>query len=167
MKNTKLFYITCLLISCLLLSNGFAQEYTAQWHLPEGAKARLGRGKLNHIIFSPDGTRVAVPTAIGIWVYDAHTTKAVSLFSGIQTGEIDKYLPTKPPEALTFSTDALIIASAHENRIYVWDTATGTAFAMLDEHPRFNQSNRPFTGQHKNCHRGWRLDCAVVGGSHR
>ena len=135
MKNTKLFYITCLLISCLLLSNGFAQEYTAQWHLPEGAKARLGRGKLNHIIFSPDGTRVAVPTAIGIWVYDAHTTKAVSLFSGIQTGEIDKYLPTKTPEALTFSTDALIIASAHGNRIYVWDTATGTAFAMLDEHP--------------------------------
>ena len=135
MKNTKLFYITCLLISCLLLSNGFAQEYTAQWHLPEGAKARLGRGKLNNIIFSPDGTRVAVPTSIGIWVYDAHTTKAVSLFSGIQTGEIDKYLPTKPPEALTFSTDALIIASAHGNRIYVWDTATGTAFAMLDEHP--------------------------------
>ena len=135
MKKKELLYIVCLLISCLLLSNGFAQEYTAQWHLPEVAKARLGRGKLNNILFSPDGTRVAVSTAIGIWVYDAHTTKAVSLFSGIQTGEIDKYLPTKSPEALTFSADALIIASAHGNRIYVWDTATGTAFAMLDEHP--------------------------------
>ena len=135
MKKTKRLYIVCLLIPGLLLSNGFAQEYAAQWHLPEGAKARLGRGKLNNILFSPDSTRVAVPTSIGIWVYDAHTTEAVSLFSGIQTGEIDKYLPTKPPEALTFSADALMIASAHGNTIYVWDTATGTAFAMLDEHP--------------------------------
>ena len=135
MKRKKNLYIVCLLIPCLFLSSSFAQEYTAQWHLPEGAKARLGRGKLNHIIFSPDGTRVAVSTAIGIWVYDAHTTEAVSLFSEIQTGGIEKYLPTEPPEALTFSADALMIASAHGNRIYVWDTATGTAFAMLDEHP--------------------------------
>ena len=135
MKKTKLLYIVCLLIPCLLLSNGFAQEYASQWHLPEGAKARLGRGKLNNIIFSPDGTRVAVPTSIGIWVYDAHTTEAVSLFSGIQTGEMEKFLPTRPPEALTFSADALIIASAHGSTVYVWDTATGTAFAMLDEHP--------------------------------
>ena len=135
MKKKELLYIVSLLISCLLLSNGFAQEYASQWHLPEGAKARLGRGKLNNILFSPDGTRVAVSTSIGIWVYDAHTTEAVSLFRGMQTGEIEKYLPTKPPEALTFSADALMIASAHGSTIYVWDTATGTAFAMLDEHP--------------------------------
>ena len=135
MKKITLLYIVHLFILCLLLSNGFAQDYTAKWHLPEGAKVRLGNGKLNNIIFSPDGTRIAVSTSIGIWVYDAQTTEAVSLFRGIQTGEIEKYLPTKPPEALTFSTDALIIASAHGNRIYVWDTATGTAFAMLDEHP--------------------------------
>ena len=135
MKKKKLLYIVCLLIPCLLLSNGFAQEYAARWNLPEGAKARLGKGELNRIIFSPDGTRVAVSTAIGIWVYDTHTTEAVSLFSERQTGGIEQYLPTEPPEALTFSADALIIASAHGNRIYVWDTATGTAFAMLDKHP--------------------------------
>ncbi len=117
MKKKKLLYIACLLIPCLLLSNSFAQEYASQWHLPEGAKARLGRGKLNNIIFSPDSTRVAVPTSIGIWVYDAHTTEAVSFFSEIQTGEIDKYLPTESPESLTFSADALIMASAHGNRI--------------------------------------------------
>lgn len=135
MKKPKLLYIVCLLISCLLLPNGFAQKYASQWHLPEGAKARLGRGKLNNIIFSPDGTRVAVSTSLGIWVYDAQTTEAVSLFRGIQTGEMEKFLPTRPPEALTFSADAILIASAHGNSIYVWDTATGAAFAMLDEHP--------------------------------
>ena len=135
MKNTKLFYITCLLIPSLLLSNGFAQEYAARWHLPEDAKARLGRGKLNNIIFSPDGTRVAVSTSIGIWIYDAHTAEVVSLFTGIQTGEKERFIPKPPPKALTFSADALIIASVHGNSIYVWDTATGTAFAMLDKHP--------------------------------
>ena len=135
MKKTTLFYIVHFSVLCLLLSNGFAQEYAAKWHLPEGAKARLGRGKLNNVIFSPDGTRIAVSTAIGIWVYDAHTTEVVSLFNGIQTGEIGKYLPTVPPEALTFSDDAVLIASAHADKIYVWDTETGTAFAMLDEHP--------------------------------
>ena len=135
MKKIPLLYIVHFSILCLLLSNGFAQEYAAKWHLPEGAKARLGNGKLNNVIFSPDGTRVAVSTSIGIWVYDTHTTNAVSLFSGIQTGEIEKYLPTVPPEALTFSDDAVLIASAHADKIYVWDTATGTAFAMLEEHP--------------------------------
>ncbi|MCG9133118.1 WD40 repeat domain-containing protein [Candidatus Poribacteria bacterium] len=135
MKKTKLFYIVCLLIPCLLLSNGFAQKYAARWNLPEGAKARLGKGRLKNIILSPDGSRVAISTPIGIWVYDANTGEAVSLFSGIQTGEVEKFLPMSLPEALTFSADALIIASAHGNRIYVWDTATGTAFAMLDKHP--------------------------------
>ena len=135
MKKTKLLYIVCLLIPCLLLSNGFAQEYTAQWHLPEGAKARLGRGKLNNIIFSRDGTRVAVSTSIGIWVYDVQTREAVSLFAEIQTGEKERFLPSKPPEALMFSADAVLVASAHGKSIYVWDTATGAAFAMLDEHP--------------------------------
>ena len=135
MKKTKLLYIVCLLIPCLLLSNGFAQEYTARWNLPEGAKARLGKGRLNNIIFSPDGSRVAISTPIGIWVYDADTGEAVSLFSGIQTGEMEKFLSTSPAEALTFSADAILIASAHGNSIYVWDTATGTAFAVLDEHP--------------------------------
>ena len=135
MKKTKLLYIVCLLIPCLLLSNGFAQEYTARWHLPEGAKARLGRGKLNNVIFSPDGSRVAVSTSIGIWVYDAYTAEVVSLFTGIQTGEKERFIPKPPPKVLIFSSDALIIASVHGNSIYVWDTATGTAFAMLDKHP--------------------------------
>ena len=135
MKKTTLLYIVHLFILCLLLSNGFAQQYTAEWHLPEGAKARLGRGKLNNVVFSPDGTRIAVSTSIGIWVYDTQTREAVSLFAEIQTGKKEAFFPSKPPEALMFSADAVLVASAHGNSIYVWDTVTGAAFAMLDEHP--------------------------------
>ena len=135
MKKTTLLYIVHLFILCLLLPDGFAQQYTARWHLPEGAKARLGRGKLNNVVFSPDGTRIAVSTSIGIWVYDTQTRETVSLFAEIQTGKKEAFFPSKPPEALMFSADAVLVASAHGNSIYVWDTVTGAAFAMLDEHP--------------------------------
>ena len=135
MKKTHLLYIVCLLLSNLLLSNGFAQDFAAQWYLPAGAKARLGRGKLNDIKLSPDSTRVVASTAIGVWIYDAQTGEVVSLFTEKQAVEKDGFFSKTPPEALTFSHDASIVATAHGNSIYVWDTFTGNAFAMLDEHP--------------------------------
>ena len=78
MPKKLLIYFTILLIPCLFLLSGFAQDYT-QWHLPDGAKARIGKGTINHISFSPDGTRLAVATSIGVWIYDAQTGKEISL----------------------------------------------------------------------------------------
>ena len=135
MKKTHLLYIVCLLLTNLLLFESLAQDFAAQWHLPEGAKARLGRGKLINIKLSPDSTRVVASTTVGIWIYDAQTGEVVSLFTEKQTKKKDGFFIKIPPETLTFSTDALIIATAHGNSIYVWDTFTGNAFAMLDEHP--------------------------------
>ena len=135
MKKTHLLYIACFLLFSLLLSKGLAQDFATQWHLPEGAKARLGRGRLINIKLSPDSTRIVASTSIGIWIYDAQTGEVVSLFTESQIGEKDGYWSNIPPEALTFSLDASIVATAHGNSIYVWDTFTGNAFAMLDEHP--------------------------------
>ena len=47
-----------LIASTLYLPSSFAQEYT-QWGLPEGAKARIGKGTINEIAYSPDGTQLA------------------------------------------------------------------------------------------------------------
>ena len=135
MKKTHLLCIVCFLFSSLLLLNGLTQDFATQWHLPEGAKARLGRGRLINIKLSPDSTRVVASTSIGTWIYDAQTGEVVSLFTETQIGEKDGFLPRTPPETLTFSPDASIVATAHGTRIYVWDTFTGNAFAMLDEHP--------------------------------
>lgn len=138
MKKTHLLYIVCLLLANLLLFESLAQDFAAQWHLPEGAKARLGRGKLINTKLSPDGTQVAVLTSIGIWIHDTQTGEAVSLFMMPQTGEKNDLMfgaSNGSPEALTFSDDGLIVATAHGNSIYVWDAFTGKAFAMLDEHP--------------------------------
>ena len=61
--------------------NTFAQDYT-QWGLPEGAKARIGKGTINEIQYSPDGTRLAVASSIGIWLYDTATHQEVALLTG-------------------------------------------------------------------------------------
>ena len=135
MKKPHLLSIVCFLFFSLLPLKGSAQDFATQWHLPEGAKARLGRGRLINIKLSPDSTRVVASTPIGIWIYDTQISEVVSLFTESQIGEQDGFLSNTPPEALTFSADASIIATAHRNSIYVWDTFTGNAFAMLDEHP--------------------------------
>ena len=63
-------------------ANTFAQD-SPQWHLPEGATARLGKGRISgEIAYSPDGTRLAVAGSIGIWLYDAQTDEALDLLTG-------------------------------------------------------------------------------------
>ena len=63
-------------------ANTFAQD-SPQWHLPEGATARLGKGRISgEIAYSPDGTRLAVAGSIGIWLYDAQTGEALDLLTG-------------------------------------------------------------------------------------
>ena len=37
---------------------------------PTGAKVRLGKGQIYDLKYSPDGTRLAVTSSIGIWLYD-------------------------------------------------------------------------------------------------
>ena len=65
-------FLTLILFSTVLLSNTFAQDYT-QWELPEGATARLGKGGINEIQYSPDNRFLAVASTIGIWIYDTVT----------------------------------------------------------------------------------------------
>ena len=45
MKLTRFSILVMLFVGTVSLPNTFAQDYT-QWHLPEGAKARLGKGAI-------------------------------------------------------------------------------------------------------------------------
>ena len=53
-----------------------------QFGLPEGAKARLGKGYTTEIVYSPDSTRLAGANSIGIWIYDAQTGEELDLLVG-------------------------------------------------------------------------------------
>ena len=81
MKKELFFKFSLLFVFSLLLQNSFAQD-SPQWRLPENVKARLGRGSIVEMRYSPDGTRLAVASSIGIWFYDTTTLQEVDLFTG-------------------------------------------------------------------------------------
>lgn len=75
-------FLMLFLVFTLYLPNTFAQDYT-QWHLPDGVKARLGKGRTTGVIaFSPDSTRLAVGSKPGIWIYDGRTYQELTLLTG-------------------------------------------------------------------------------------
>ena len=49
------------------------------WQLPDGAILRMGKGGGSEVTFSPDSSRFAVASAIGIWLYDATTARELAL----------------------------------------------------------------------------------------
>ena len=90
-------------------------NYT-QWALPKGAKARLGKGIVGEVAYSPDGNRLAVASGTGIWLYDAHTGKELSLLTG----------HTERVFTVAFSPDGSIIASgSQDNSVMLWNAITG------------------------------------------
>jgi WD40 repeat protein len=115
MKKGLFLKLSLLFIAVLCLQNGFAQDYT-RWGLPDGAKARLGKGWILDFAYSPDGTRLAVGTSIGIWLYDADTGAELSLLTG----------HTDWVWSVAFSLDGNTLASGSlDNTIRLWDAHTG------------------------------------------
>ena len=48
----------------------------SQWQLPKDKSALLNTSGINDVQYSPDGTRIAVASAIGVWFYDLNADKA-------------------------------------------------------------------------------------------
>ncbi len=113
-------FLSLIVNSILYLPCSFAQEYT-RWNLPDGAKARLGKGGITGMQYSPDGTRLAVSTTIGIWIYDAKTYEKLTFFRGSNS-------PSYGNRSISFSPDGNTLASIRDSRegIKLWDVNTGT-----------------------------------------
>ena len=129
MKKSILFYIPLLLILNLFLSNrNLAQDYT-HWDLPEGAIARLGKGSINDAEFSPDGTRLAIASDIGVWIYDAHTGTEMRFIQvpprGVRTANTIAFAP----DGKTLAVGNWVLGGAVE----LWDSTTGESLAILKE----------------------------------
>lgn len=57
-------------------------------HLPEGAFARLGKGPIKDIAYSPDGKHLVVASDIDVWIYDAQTGIEQALIPAAQGNAI-------------------------------------------------------------------------------
>ncbi len=123
MKNT---FSSIVLIGFAIFAftpHTFSQDYT-QWGLPEGAKARFGKGTIGKTAYSPDGMRLAVASNIGIWIYDAQTGKELDLLTG----------HTSDSRYLVFSPDGQTFASHNWESIHLWDVRTGELTRTLTGH---------------------------------
>jgi len=93
----------------------------AQLGLPKGAKLRLGKGEIKDFAYSPDGTRLAVATTVGIWIYDGHTGEELAV-----PGYTDFV------RSIAFSPDGTTLAGAsNDTAIYLWDARTGRQKRIL------------------------------------
>ena len=98
-----------------------------QWSQPEGAVARLGKGRIGAIEYSPDGTRLAILSSIGIWLYDTESYREIALLAG-HTREI-----ADGP----FSPDGTTLVSEDQDgTVLLWDTETGEQKGRLTEQVR-------------------------------
>ena len=100
------------------------------WSLPDGARARLGRGMLDTrgigqgnrmFAFSRDGRLLAITTQVGVWVYDAETAQPLVLLG-----------PLEFVTSLAFSPDGQTLAVPSAEGIQLWDVATGTSTTIRD-----------------------------------
>ncbi len=108
-----------------VLTNSSVAQNLSQLELPEGAKGRLVKGSITIIQYSPDGTKLAVGSGIGIWIYDAHTGEELDLYTG-HAGVV---------WSVSFSPDGNTIASgSYDETICLWNTHTGELIHTLTEH---------------------------------
>ena len=106
-------------------------DYT-KWELPKAAKVRLGKGGINALQFSPDGTQIAVGSNIGVWLYDLKTGKEITMFPGMC-------------QSIAFSPDGRFIANGggrfgsggrfRGTELQLWEIATGQQVSSTDALP--------------------------------
>ena len=77
MKASFFLIFTTIIVS--VCSHPSTAQDNPQIGLPEGAIARIGKGSLGEVHFSPDGSQLAISTSIGIWFHDPQTGKALEL----------------------------------------------------------------------------------------
>ena len=116
-------------------------EDVTTWALPEGAIARLGRGSVRDIAFSPNGQYLAVASAIGLWLYEFPTLSPIALWD-TERGMTD---------SVVFSPDSRrIVTHTFVEDVKVWDIESGICTRQIEVpnrgdicHPVFSQD-----GQH-------------------
>ena len=108
----------------------------ATWALPEGAIARLGRGDVSDMAFSPDGQYFAVGSLVGLWLYELPTLTPIALWDterGMTGG-------------VSFSPDgSQIVTSTFGGNVKIWDTEQGICTTEIDDHGKQAISNPIFS----------------------
>ena len=102
------------------------------WELPEGATARLGRGKGGWSEFSSDGRYLIIGTWIGLWWYELATMKPFALWE-TKRGMIS---------TLKFSSDGAMLATGNQDgQIKVWNVQNHHCLAKMQRMERNDRAS--------------------------
>ena len=101
----------------------FDDSEVSKWALPDGATARLGRGSVRDMAFSPDGQYFAVGSTMGLWLYKSTTSTPNALWE-TDRGFID---------GVTFAPDNRRIAAyTYLQALRVWDIHNEVCIAEME-----------------------------------
>ena len=113
-----------------------ADDDVTTWALPEGAIARLGRGSVRDMAFSPDDQYFAVASAIGLWLYELPTLSPIALWD-TERGMTD---------SVTFSPDNRWIAThTFVGNLKIWDIERRVCTVEVDDHGKTDVAKPVFS----------------------
>ncbi|MCG9128052.1 sigma-70 family RNA polymerase sigma factor [Candidatus Poribacteria bacterium] len=89
---------------------------TMQLNLPKDAIARFGKGGIRDILYSPDGSTLAVAGKIGLWLYDTSTYEVIDMIP-LESTEFN---------CLAYSVDGIFFAAGdRQGTIHLVNKETG------------------------------------------
>lgn len=113
----KYIFLILFLLSTLFFCTQLLAIDHSELNLPKGAKARIGKGVILDIQISPNNTRLAVASSIGIWLYDISTDKQLAPIIKFETMSVSK---------IEFSPDSTKLAtSSPDLPIQIWNVENG------------------------------------------
>jgi len=83
----------------------------------------IGRGRIQDIVYAPDGELIALATATGVWLYSSDLTPPPRSLSGTRTGVY----------AIAFSTDGSRLYVGVDNTLTVYDVEGGTQIEKVED----------------------------------
>jgi len=119
----RLFVVVLLLVA---VPAAFAQDViTADNGANVTEIMRLGRGQVEVVDYSPDGSSIAVGSTLGVWLYSADALDTIA--------EPPLMITENPVSAIAFSPDGSIIAAGDDSQfVSLWDAATQEQLAAID-----------------------------------
>ena len=136
MKLSRILVISILVIFSVL-SIGVAED-SSQWSLPENAIARIGKGYITDMAYSPNGKLLAVTTNIGIWLFDANSGEELALLTGYTNEDFKGFSGNASHySTLSFSPDGKLLASpSWDGKVRVWDVLTRKLISTIKGYHR-------------------------------
>ena len=103
------------------------------WALPEGTITRLGRGSALNVAFSPDDSKLAVGSIIGLWLYDTSTMNPLALWD-TERGLVS---------TVAFSPDGTLIATGNwDAEVKVWNVQSQQCIFKVTRDGQFDDAHQ-------------------------